>query len=57
MKFEVTVRETLERVVVIEAESRAEAEQIAEDKWVGSEFILDAEDFVGASFEAKAALN
>ena len=55
MKFEVTVRETLEKVVVVEAESQCEAEEIAEEKWVRCDFVLDAEDFVSASFEAKAA--
>lgn len=39
--------------VPIEAESLAEAEQIAEENWNSSQYILDADHFVGADFKAK----
>lgn len=39
--------------VPIEAESLAEAEQIAEENWNNSQYILDADHFVGADFKAK----
>ena len=36
-----------------EAESLAEAEQMAEENWNRSQYILDADHFVGADFKAK----
>ena len=51
-EFEVEITETLQRTVVIRAESRAEAEVIAEENWNNEEFVLSAEDFVGAEFSA-----
>lgn len=38
--------------IPIEAESRAEAEKIAEANWNDSKYILDADHFKGASFKA-----
>lgn len=51
--YDVTITETLRMTVPIEAESRAEAEQIAEENWNDSQYILDADHFVGADFKAK----
>ena len=51
--YDVTVTETLQMTVPIEAESFAEAEQIAEDNWHRSQYILDADHFVGVDFKAK----
>lgn len=48
--FEVTITETLKKTVTVEANSREEAEQLVSDRWHNSEYILDAEDFVGADF-------
>ena len=50
-EFEVEITETLQRTVVIRAGSRAEAEVLAEEMW-NEEFVLGAEDFVGAEFSA-----
>ena len=50
--YAVKITETLEKVVYIEADSRIEAEAIAEENWNNSEYILDAENFVCARFEA-----
>jgi hypothetical protein len=50
--FEVTITETLRMTVAIEAKSRANAEEIAEANWNNSDYILDADHFVGAKFEA-----
>ena len=51
--YDVTVTETLQMTVPIEAESLAEAEQIAEDNWNRSQYILDADHFVRADFKAR----
>lgn len=50
--YDVTITETLQMTVPIEAESRAEAEKIAEANWNDSKYILDADHFKGASFKA-----
>ena len=52
-EYKVTTTETLKMNVFVEAESRLEAEQIVSDRWNNSEYILDAENFVGADFEAE----
>ena len=51
-QYAVKITETLEKVVYIEADSRIEAEAMAEENWNNSEYILDAENFVCARFEA-----
>lgn len=50
--YDVTITETLQMTVPIEAESRAEAEEIAKANWNDSQYILDADHFKGASFKA-----
>lgn len=51
-KFEVTITETLEKTVVVEAPSKDEALQIAEDMWRNGDVILDADNFVGVEYQA-----
>lgn len=51
--YDVTITETLQMTVPIEAESLAEAEQMAEENWNSSQYILDADHFMGADFKAK----
>ena len=51
--YNVTITETLQMTVPIEAESLVEAEQMAEDNWNRSQYILNADHFVGADFKAK----
>lgn len=51
--YDVTITETLQMTVPIEADSLAEAEQKAEDNWNASQYILDADHFVGAGFHAE----
>jgi len=48
--YQVTITETLKMKVDIEANSPREAEEIAQNKWQNSEYILDAECFDGAEF-------
>jgi len=50
--FKVKITETLVMTVDIEADSSEEAEQIAWDRWNDSDYILDADNFVGVEFEA-----
>ena len=50
--FDVTVTETLEQIVRVEAHSPEEAEQLVAKDWVKKEFVLDAENFTRAEFVA-----
>ena len=52
--YEVTITETLQMTVEVEANSRLEAEALVESRWNDSEYILDAEAFKGVDFSAKA---
>lgn len=51
-KYPVKITETLEKVVYVEAESKDEAWEKAQELWNDSEIILTADDFVKADFEA-----
>ena len=51
-QYAVKITETLEKVVYIEAESELEAEGIAEENWNKGDYILDADCFTIATFEA-----
>lgn len=52
-EFDVIITETLRKKVTVEAESPVEAEQLVSDMWHNSEYILDADDFVGVEFECE----
>ena len=52
--YEVTITETLQKAVEVEAASRAEAQELVEQKWNDSEYILDADSFVGVDFSARS---
>lgn len=49
-EFEVTITETLEKKITVEAMSKDEAEQAVRDMWNDADIILDAEDFIDVSF-------
>ena len=51
-EFEVTISERLERVVTVQAETRADAEEMVSDAWNKEEYVLTADDFQGAEFTA-----
>ena len=51
-EYAVKITEVLEKVVYVQAESITEAESIAEENWNNQEYILDAENFTVATFEA-----
>ena len=50
--FDVTVTETLEQIVRVEAHSPEETEQLAAKDWAKKEFVLDAENFTCVEFVA-----
>jgi 5-carboxymethyl-2-hydroxymuconate isomerase len=52
--FDVTITETLQAVVTVEAESAEEAMRMVNDQWRAGDHILDAENFVNVDFEADA---
>ena len=51
--YEVTITETLQKTVEVEADSREKAEKQVEQKWNDIEYILDADSFVGVDFSAR----
>lgn len=51
--YEVTITETLQMTVEVEAATREQAQELVERKWNDSEYILDADSFVGVDFSAK----
>ena len=51
--YHITITETLEMTVPIQAENPAKAEKIAEKNWQDSQYILDAEHFAGVSFKVR----
>ena len=53
--YKVTITEVLKKTVDVEAEDEREAEQIVSDRWHDSDYILDADNFVGVDFEAESA--
>ena len=53
--YDVTVTETLEQIIRVEAHSPEEAEKIVAKDWVSREFVLDAENFACVEFQAVPA--
>ena len=51
-KFMVTIIETLQRTVEVEADNPHEAEQMVSDGWHDSKYVLGSEDFIDVEFEA-----
>ena len=51
--YEVTITETLQKTVEVEANSREEAERQVEENWNNSEYMLDADCFVVVDFSAR----
>ena len=49
-EFDVTITETLEKKITVEAMSKDEAEQAVRDMWNDADIILDAEDFIDVIF-------
>ena len=55
MWWNVTIRETLVRVVAVEAEDVYEAEGAVRSQYRAGEIVLEAEDFSGVELEVKEA--
>ena len=55
MWWNVTIRETLVRVVAVEAEDAYEAECAVRSRYRAGEIVLEAEDFSGVEIEVKEA--
>lgn len=51
-EFEVTITETLQKSLIIEAESKDDALQAAKDMWSDGDIILDADDFIGVEYQS-----
>lgn len=51
-EFEVTITETLQKSLSVEASSKEEAERMVEDMWKSGDVVLDADHFVGAEFNS-----
>ncbi len=51
--YKVTITETLQMDVEVEAESPEEAEKMVSDGWCRSDYVLDADYFDGVQFEAE----
>lgn len=49
---EVSITETLKRVVKVSAKTKEDAEIIAEDEWYKGKHILTEEDFISVEFNA-----
>ena len=50
-EYDVTITETLQRKVTVEAETTAEAQEKVSDAWDHQDYVLGAEDFVGVAFD------
>ena len=51
-EYDVTITETLQKTVTVEAMSKDDAEQMAHDMWDDADIILDADDFVDVTFRS-----
>lgn len=51
-EYDVTITETLEKVIRVKAESCEDAEMKVKGKWDNSEYILDSGNFTDVSFQA-----
>ena len=51
--YKVTITETLQMEIEVEAPSRQEAERLVEKRWNDSDYILDADHFKGVTFKAE----
>ena len=49
-EYKVLITETLQKTVIVEAGSEAEAHTRASDAWKNAEYILDSDNFQGVEF-------
>lgn len=51
--YDVTITETLEMTVTVNAASRMEAEQLVNERWKKGDYILDSDHFTCVNFKAR----
>ena len=56
-KYAIKITEILERVVHVNADNESDAQEQVEDGWYNGDYVLDAEDFVVATFELTKEVN
>jgi hypothetical protein len=56
-EYDIKIRETLEKVVSVEATSLEHAKHIAEKNWKNADYVLDADDFKSVSFHSANSRN
>ena len=49
-EYKVLITETLQKTVIVEAETETEAHKRASDAWKNAEYLLDADSFQGVEF-------
>ena len=49
-EYKVLITETLQKTVIVEAETEAEAHTRVSDAWKNAEYILDSDNFQGVEF-------
>lgn len=53
-RFDITITETLQMTLEVEAMDKMQAEQIAANAWRNCEYVLTADNFAGVEFTAVA---
>jgi len=48
--YDVTITQTLEKIVTVEAENAEQAREIVEQQWYSIDQVLDPDDYVGVTF-------
>ena len=54
-EFDVSINETLEKIVTIKAETQEEAEELIHDQWSQGIHVLNADNFIGESITTKTS--
>lgn len=54
-EYQVTIEETLSRMVTVNAENEEEAEKIVKEKYLNQEIVLNADDISSRMMEVDAA--
>ena len=52
-EYKVLITETLQKTVIVEAETETEAHKRASDAWKNAEYTLGADDFQGVEFHVQ----
>jgi hypothetical protein len=55
--YKVTITETLEEEVEVEASSRDEAKRLVDEQWRNSDHILDSDNYAGVTFTVQRPKN